>query len=347
MRHLRRFLESVDIFDKFSEVEYRVKTFTGALLSFVFALFGSFLFFVQISHFLTPDLSRNLGASRTTPGETTIVNISLTIHISFPCHFLHLDVRDALGFSQLYANTVTLRRYAQNGTLLGLAPYPNRSNCHPCFDSRPATECCNSCEELILLYRLKNLTPTPEKWPQCLPLPESFPDLDETCNLKGKLTVNKVSGVFAVRFTRTLYNSTGWQNFNLSHILGRIRFGPKVPWTSMPLEAIRVIQQTEEPLRYIYDLVCTPVIFVRDGEIVERTYEYLPIVAATSVDQHVLKPGLFFWYRFTPYTVTVVYRTKALSALVSGTFSILSGGFAIASFLDRFLYKASDKKVLD
>jgi hypothetical protein len=347
MRRIIRFLESVDIFDKFSEVEYHVKTISGALLSLFLAFFGSILFVFQIAHFLTPDLSRNLGASRTTPGETTLVNISLTIHISFPCHFLHLDTRDTLGFSQLYANTVTLRRYASNGTLLGLAPYPNRSHCHPCFDARPTDECCNSCEELVLLYRLKNLTPSPENWPQCSPLPENLPNLDETCNLKGKLTVNKVRGLFVVRFTRGLYNASGLRNFNLSHVLGRIRFGPKVPWTSMPLEAIRVTQKTEEPLHYLYELVCTPVIFVRDGEIVERTYEYLPIVTTKSIDKTSLSPGLFFLYQFTPYTVTVSYRTKSLSALVSATFGILSGGFAITSFLDRFLYKVYHQKVLD
>jgi hypothetical protein len=325
-----------------------VKTVNGAILSFALSLFGAFLFIVQLANFLIPDLSRSLGAARTTPGETTIVNISLTILISFPCHFLHLDSRDVLGFSQLYANTVTLRRYSSNGIFLGNAPYPNQSSCSPCFGVRPEGECCNSCEELILLHRLKNMDPAPEKWPQCANPPENLPTLDEGCHLKGKLTVNKVPGLFGVQFTRTLYNATGLNSFNLSHILVRIRFGPKVPWTSTPLEAFRVIQRSVEPLRYDYDLICTPVLFVRNGEVIERSYEYTPMLRASEPDPRIgTVPGLFFWYRFTPYTVTVSYRTKPLSTFVSVTFGVLSGGFAITSFIDRFLYGSSSQKVLD
>jgi hypothetical protein len=344
----RRFLESLDVFDKFSEVEYRVTTTSGAILSMALSFFGSFLFAVQVTSFLIPDLSRNLGAARTTPGETTIVNISLTILVSFPCHFLHLDTQDALGFSQLYANTVTLRRFSRNGTFLGYAPYPNRSACERCFGARPEGECCNSCEELVLLHRLKGLKAEPDKWPQCRNAGMNMPTMEENCHLKGKLTVNRVPGVFAVRFTRSLYNASEFQNFNISHILGRIRFGPKLPWTSTPLEAIRVIQKSEQPLHYFYDLMSTPVLFVRNEDVIERSYEYTTIATARKADPKIGRfPGLFFWYQFTPYTVTVRYRTKPLSSFISATFGVLSGGFAIMAFVDRFLYQRSSKKVLE
>jgi hypothetical protein len=179
-------------------------------------------------------------------------------------------------------------------------------------------------------------------------MPGILPSLEETCSLKGKLTVNRVAGVFAVRFTRTLYNATKLHKFNLSHVLGRIRFGPKVPWTSTPLQAIRVTQKSEQPLHYYYELICTPVIFVEDGKIVERTYEYIPIATASQPNPAARKsPGLFFWYQFTPYTVTVVHRTKPLSTFVAATFGVLSGGFALTSLFDYFLYRSSKQKVLD
>jgi hypothetical protein len=339
MLHGRRFLESLDVFDKFSEEEYKVKTFSGAVLSLLLSGFGTFLFMVQIADHLVPSLSRNLGASRTVPGDTFLVNISLSIFVTFPCHLLHLDTRDSLGFAQLYANTVTLRRSSPTSDFLGYAAYPNRSNCLPCYGARPADECCNSCEELYLLHKLKNIEPTPQKWAQCEGVSD-MPSPNEHCLLKGKLLVNKVPGLFTIRFTRSLYNSTSQslQQFNLSHVLVRIRFGPKVAGTSMPLEMIRVIQNSEEPLHYRYDLVCTPVVLVARDRIIARTFEYTP-VASPSLASRAKPPGLFFRYQFTPYAVTITLSMKSLASLLAGTSGVLSGAFAITSLIDRFLYR--------
>jgi hypothetical protein len=172
--------------------------------------------------------------------------------------------------------------------------------------------------------------------------------MNENCHLKGKLTVNRVTGVFAVRFTRTLYNASGLTNFNLSHVLGRIRFGPKIPRTSTPLETIRVIQTFPEPVHYNYEMICTPVLLVRDGEVIERSYEYTTVASAHDPDlKRRILPGLYFTYQFTPYTVTVNFRTKPLSTFFSATFGVLAGGFAITSFIDRFLYASSKRKVID
>jgi hypothetical protein len=94
--------------------------------------------------------------------------------------------------------------------------------------------------------------------------------------------------------------------------------------------------------------MCTPVIFVRDGEVRERTYEYMPVVTAGVPDLEVgSAPGLFLWYQFVPYTVTVVHRPRSLASFVATTFGVLSGGFAIASWLDRWLYAESSQKTLD
>jgi hypothetical protein len=339
MVNLYRLLESLDVFDKLSEKEYEVKTFSGAVLSLLLSGFGALVFMIMFGDLMLPDLSRNLGASRTVPGETFLVNISLSILVTFPCNLLHLDTRDSLGFTQLYANTVTLRRSSPAHHFIGYAAYPNRSTCLPCYGIRPAGECCNSCEELYLLHRLKNIKPTPEKWSQCEGV-SNFPSPSEHCLLKGKLLVNKVPGVFTVRFTRSLYNSTSQplHKFNLSHVLGRIRFGPKVSGTSAPLEMIRVIQKSDEPLHYRYDLVCTPVSLVTRDRIIARTFEYTPI-GSSSLPSPEKPPGIFFKYQFTPYTVTITVSMKSFGSLIAGTFGVLSGGFALTMLIDKFLYR--------
>jgi hypothetical protein len=251
-----------------------------------------------------------------------------------------------MGFSQIYANTITRRRVSANNTFLADAPIPNLTNCHSCRGVRPAEECCNSCEELLLLHALEGQNASIEEWEQCDPPPRHLPTLNEKCVLKGKLTVNRVPGVFGVHFTRLFSGAN--TTLDASHVIGRLRFGPKVPSASMPLEAIRMPKQTTVALYYHYILLCTPVIFVRDGITVTRTYEYAPIVTWSFPNEAAgIVPGAFFSYKFTPHTVTVTCKTKSLGALISATFGVLSGGYAITSFLDRILYRTSNQKILE
>jgi hypothetical protein len=190
-----------------------------------------------------------------------------------------------------------------------------------------------------LLHKLKNIEATPEQWAQCQGV-KNLPSPNEHCLLKGKLLVNKVPGLFTIRFTRSLYNSTSqsFQKFNLSHVLARIRFGPKVAGTSTPLEMTRVVQSSDDPLHYRYDLVCTPVLLVTRDGIVARTFEYTPI-GSVSLASPEKPPGLFFKYQFTPYTVTMTVSMKSFGSLIAGTFGLLSGAFAITALVDRFLYR--------
>jgi hypothetical protein len=134
---LKHFLESIDIFGKFSKDEYRVPTARGATLSLAVSLLGSLLLSAQVLHFAVPDLTRSLGASRTVPGEAAFVNITLAILVLSPCDLLRFDAPDSIGFVRPRASTVTMRRHARNGTLLGHAAPPGRSGCGPCFGVRP------------------------------------------------------------------------------------------------------------------------------------------------------------------------------------------------------------------
>jgi hypothetical protein len=77
-----------------------MKTFSGAVLSLLLSIFGTFLFMVSIGDRMLPDLSPTLGASHSVPGETFLINISLSILVTFPRHLLHLDTRDSLSFAQ-------------------------------------------------------------------------------------------------------------------------------------------------------------------------------------------------------------------------------------------------------
>jgi hypothetical protein len=88
--------------------------------------------------------------------------------------------------------------------------------------------------------------------------------------------------------------------------------------------------------------------FVRDDEVRERTYECTPVARTVHAQPAAgTAPGVFLWYQFVPYTVTVVQQTRSLSSFVEATFGVLAGTFAIASWLDRWLYEQSSQRMLD
>lgn len=356
MNKVRRFLSSIDIFDKSLDDEFRIRTKTGAVISMIFSSIGMILFFAQMGYFVAPDVTRSLSLNRNITAGSSLVNISISLVVDFPCHLLHLDVLDTLGFTQLYANTVTRRRYSRDlRHFYGIAEYPQQGECGECYKIRPESECCNSCEELILLSLAKGQEPKPQEWKQCKNYSSTNQkpvSLDESCLLKGKLTVNKVPGEFQVIFTRSMYSKDAvfeYPNFNLSHIFGRLRFGPKIPVTSTPLEHSRIIQTTNEPVQVFYDLLCTAVVLTKDEtEVIARSFEYTTMRSIVGAGpEKTRQPGIYTIYQFTPYTVVVNYRMKQALEMVPTVLSVAAGAYFLASLVDSMLYKESSQTQID
>ena len=352
MDKVRRFLASIDIFDKSIEDEFRIRTKTGAIISMLFSSIGVILFFAQLSYFVAPDVSRNLATNKNVTSDVTRVNISISLLVDFPCHLLHLDARDNLGFSQLYANTVTRRRYTRDNQFIAVAPYPALDSCGSCYDARPSGECCNSCEELYLLHLIKGLPATPEKWRQCQGVNrELMPSLNETCLLKGKLTVNKVAGDVSVVFTRSLYSEGAvfeYPNFNLSHVFARLRFGPKIYTTTTPLDGIAVIQNTNEPVQYQYDAVCTGVVLTKDErEVMAQSFEYTIFSTVLPAVPRLVQPGITVRYLFTSFTVMVNFRMKEAMEMIPTVLAVVAGAYVIASLIDGLLYTESSQTPIE
>lgn len=384
---MKQFLSSIDIYDKFSADEYRVRTVYGAILSFFLSMFGSILFFAQFIDFVIPDISRELLVNRNLTSNTDHVNISLSIAINQPCFFLTVGTLDSLGINKFYNSTIRFMRYDRQGYFKGLANtsqnmninmsgkwkkqmrennpnyQQNTNRCLPCYGIRREGECCNSCEELYLLHKLKKKEPHPEKWEQCSGIGLNYLEKnisnDEMCVIKGRLTVNKVPGNFNIAHgSRSIYNTYGSDIFmrssisdeypfiNLSHSIEKLRFGPGFPLLAHPLdEKVNIAQKSENLKTYKYDLVCTLVFLIKDGEIIAKSFEYKELTSTFPVTpENKLVPGIFFYYQFTPYAVAVNLRSKPFSKFIGMTFGVLAGGYAITTLIDNFLYMAAGEK---
>ncbi|OHS99444.1 hypothetical protein TRFO_08371 [Tritrichomonas foetus] len=346
---LFKFLRQIDIFDKFENNDLKISTRSSFFLSLFLSTFGCLFFIIKIVRFMIPNVHRDLALNQNLINEEDFVNISIAILVNLPCYFLHLDAIDTLGFSQLDINsTANLRRLDSNGRFIGIVNETLHHECLPCHGILPAGTCCNSCEQLILLATLKGIKPKPEEWVQCNK--NKGPNaphvsINEKCLVKGKISVNKVAGNFHIAPGRNDVSSGSHQhdmsfrfpNMDLSHEIRMVRFGPFIPTISNPLQGMKIIQNPNTPMVYKYHLLATPVIYIRDGKLISRSYEYTALQMNRIARRDA--PGIFFHYSFTPYTVTVVVKSRSFAQFLTSTFGFLSGSFAMASMLDLFIDK--------
>ena len=336
-----------DLFDKQEENEFVAHTRSGNFISVLLSVITAFWSISAVFAIFKPVYVRDLSIEPKITNEQELVNISLSVLVSMPCFFLHLDVLDTIGFAQLNINnTVTLRRMHKNGSIIGIANSSLADVCYPCYGLLGDTECCNSCEQLILLSILKNRVPTPNQWAQCTKGANTMVYPDEKCLLKGKISVNKVTGSFHIAPGRNVVNQPGHahdlsfasQNLDLSHRIDRMRFGPKIPRISEPIKNLWMIQSVKIPMVFRYSLMITPIRYIKNGETLKNGYEYT--VLATHSPYHNgmgYIPGIFFNYAFTPYTVDITNRNESPLQFISSFFGFLSGAYAIASLIEGII----------
>ena len=338
------FFEDIDVFDNTKDDDYYIMTKGGIIMSFILLFFGIILFTANFFNYIQPSVERTLNTKKSLISGMEVVNISLSIYLSSPCDLLNLDLHDMLGNHILASDKVTFRRSLPNKTIVGYTKRAHLDNCFSCYEVNAS--CCNSCRELILLYRLLNLEPTPQNWSQCEKEDYTLYK-DENCLMKGKLAVNKVSGNFRITIGHNLYKSfysihtiIPSNGYNLSHAIPRFRFGPKIPTLSMPLEGSIVIEKQSEPKRYFYNLLLTPIIFMNNDKITSKTFEYSSFMTTFPVDWYSSVPEINFQYSFTPYSVIVLSNQKPLIQFVTTTFGTLAGAFALLGIVQKMFIQS-------
>jgi hypothetical protein len=335
--------QDLDLFEKTDRDELRQQSTLGSIVTFVtvsLSLASLCVHFVVVFH---SRIYRELLIAPTVTNQDSLINISLSVEVDLPCYFIHIDSLDSLGYSRLNINmTITLRRVNASGSIIGIANSSFSDNCLPCYGLLPEGQCCSSCDQLIVLSLFSGKQPTQEKWMQCkggarTPIDIS---LDEKCLVKGKITVNKAAGAFHIAAGRNVKTQFGHQHdtsfqlpdLSFRHKIERLRFGLKLPVTCAPLENILHQEKSVGPAMYRYNLILTPVILYRNGVLWQRGFEYTAFQTRWEG-----VPGLFFWYRFTPYTVAVHVRTRNVAQAATSLAGFLAGVWAAMSLIDRLI----------
>ncbi|KAH0786910.1 endoplasmic reticulum-Golgi intermediate compartment protein 3-like [Histomonas meleagridis] len=238
-------------------------------------------------------------------------------------------------------NTVSLRRLNKFGKFIGIS---NHSLADECVE-----------DQLDIISFLMGKRPKPKT--DCLDRIKLGISPDEKCLIKGKITVNKVRGIFHIapgknsdRVGSHIHDLSGRiPHFDLSHKIERIRFGPKIPTTYQPLEGVRLVQRSRLPIHYHYYVMATPVTYIKNGEIKDHGFDCTVIPSSTvSLPGMGNAPGLYFDYQFTPYTVVVRAESKRFFTYIAYTFAVLSGAFVITDLLSSYIWEEEDcEELLD
>ena len=200
----------------------------------------------------------------TSLGKKMRVNMNITFP-GLACEDLHVDVMDVAGDSQVDIEDtlvkVRLNRLGKrvNDEFISAESNQHRQKqaererllksqlpedyCGPCFGAHEEeNQCCNTCDELLEAYKNK-------KWrsdivqvtaEQCIregrdKLEPKKMKKGEGCNLSGYLKVNRVAGNFHIAMGEGVerdgrhihtFNPDDTPNFNASHIIHDLSFGP-------------------------------------------------------------------------------------------------------------------------
>ena len=349
-------LKAFDLFDKFSNEDLAIHTKSGSVITIILFVISFIVINIELAFYIKPKTYRDLSISPDGSTIDEIVNLSINVIVNMPCFFLHLDAFDQLT-TQLDIqpdSSVKIRRLTHDNKLIGITEQPQTGVCQPCYGIKPPNSCCNSCEELYLLFLSNRKLPSPQNWTQCqhryLNINHSTKNdipasVDEKCQFKGKIKIHRIPGNFHIAVGKNIPNARGHMHdiatyfgrFDLSHDIYRLRFGSKIPQTSSPLNFFHPTPRPGVKIWYSYNLFLTPVIYKRNNQIIRRGFEYTYLLTENFIHSNYGQaPGIFFQYSFSPYTIIVTQLPRSFLLFLNSTLGLLAGAYSIAQLFDIF-----------
>jgi len=254
----------------------------------------------------------------TSLGKQMRVNMNITFP-SLACEDLHLDAIDVAGDSQINIEDTLkkIRIHDKNGKRYSPEEIKVELNTHreeqakkerilrenladdycgPCYGAHEVEDqCCQTCDEVIEAYEKKRwktelLRYTAE---QCVreerdKMEPKNMTKGEGCNLSGYMTVNRVSGNFHIAMGEGIerdgrhihtYVPEDAPNFNASHIIHQLGFGPEDGRESLNGATKIVTEKTGATGLFQYFIKIVPTTYVGEGSNfpkIDEAYNTLP-----------------------------------------------------------------------
>mmetsp|Transcript_8224 Transcript_8224/g.12385 ORF Transcript_8224/g.12385 Transcript_8224/m.12385 type:complete len:518 (-) Transcript_8224:70-1623(-) len=258
----KRVVRNLDLFPKI-EKDLTVKSSSGSKLTTIAYILTVIIIFAEIYAHKTANSQYK---EHVTVDKSLGKKMRVDLNITFPglhCDDVHMDIMDVAGDahtdvedtivkkrlhkdgSQLSTEEITLdlnKAHAKEKEILdaidkSLAP----DYCGPCYGAGEPGDCCNHCDDVLQKYQDRKWSKTQVKMiaEQCVREGKTTPSRmrkNEGCNIAGFMQFNRVNGNFHIAMGEGverdgqhihsfLPDDVG--NFNASHIIHELRFGPE------------------------------------------------------------------------------------------------------------------------
>ncbi|ETW03857.1 hypothetical protein H310_05207 [Aphanomyces invadans] len=170
----------------------------------------------------------------------------------------------------------------------------------------------------------------------------------EGCRLTGFVDVHKVAGVvsFAHEGSLNMFSFMDFLEFNASHIVHRLSFGPDIPNMVNPLQDVHKSVEKNVAL-YKYGVSIVPTQYTPLYGPPIQTYQYSVTEYTSEPNEGGVMsfPGVSFMYEFSPIKVEYVESKPSFLQFVTSTSAIVGGVFAVARIVDSVIYSMSSRKL--
>jgi hypothetical protein len=316
--------------------EFTVHTKGGGVASLVAYGLIAIFFVAEIVTWMSQN-GQELSQTRvdTSLGKKMRVNINITFP-ALACEDLHLDAIDVAGDSQIdIVDTLKKRKMHSNGKFFSQDEISVDTNfhrdqqtqkalilkaalpedyCGPCYGAgEDDKQCCQTCDEVIMAYTKKRWKSELLKYTaeQCVREGRDKAEpkkmtRGQGCNLGGYMTVNRVSGNFHIAMGEGIerdgrhihtYIPEDAPNFNASHIIHELSFGPADG--TAPLSGVTkiVTEKTGSTGLFQYFIKIVPTTYVGQdaySKIIDTELPHVYMNAGVETNRY------FFTERFMP-----------------------------------------------
>ncbi|GAA5933933.1 Erv41p [Sporobolomyces koalae] len=331
-------LTAFDAFRKTNST-YKEKTTRGGFFTVVIALVVALLVWTEAREYLYGEADYSFSVDR---GISHELQLNFDATIATPCHYLTVDVRDAVG-DRLHISD----EFEKEGTSFDVGTARILEN----LRSRP---------ELSASQMLKG-SKGKKQFAKTKHVIEDGP----ACRIYGSMDVKKVTG--NLHITTLGHGYMSWEHtdhalMNLSHVIHEFSFGPYFPKIVQPLDHSVELTEARKSQNLRAPCMSVKLTFVCRCSIDFHIFQYfLSVVSTTYVDarrriMHTNQysvtdmdritehgkgvPGIFFKYDIEPMSLTIRERTTTLiqflvrlAGIIGGVLVCSDYGFRTADFL--------------
>ncbi|KAL7004925.1 hypothetical protein EMMF5_005538 [Cystobasidiomycetes sp. EMM_F5] len=307
---LNRAVASFDAFPK-TLPTYKTRSSRGGFVTVALGLLIAGLVWYELKEYLYGEPTYAFAVDKGI-GHDLQINVDMTVNM--PCHFLSVDVRDAVG-DRLHIS----EEFKKDGTSFEIGHARRIANIAD-LDRSAASKILREARGKRQFQ--KTVHPVQD---------------GPACRIYGSMTVKRVTGNLHV--TTLGHGYMSWEHtehhlMNLSHVVHEFSFGPFFPGISQPLDnSVEIADSPFHIFQYFVSVVST--LYVDAGRRRLNTNQYSVTDMSRATEHGRGVPGIFFKYDLEPMSITISERTVSLLDFLVRLAGIVGGILVCSSYAWR------------